>query len=175
MAERRCRGRAQKDYTQLESIPVLSSDRPRPSWLVRIVPVQAKLPAGISPRPRRDRVYNSSNLTFAASIAITRCRSSRSKLLLTVLGRLEVGVNNETLVQLVTARLPSHFDFVLTRLRADQGEAGPGVVGPSSSSGRRWGFWRDHVRRRSRLGRREAARLFHAQAHRGDRCWFRRS
>ena len=62
--------------------------------------------------------YNSSNLTFASSIAYYSLLSLFPflLLLLTLFGRLAVGTNKETLVQIVMRALPSHFDFVINQL-----------------------------------------------------------
>lgn len=62
--------------------------------------------------------YNSNNLTFASSIAYYALLSFFPfvLLLLTVLGRLAIGMNNETLVHMVMRALPSHFDFVINQI-----------------------------------------------------------
>jgi membrane protein len=62
--------------------------------------------------------YNSSNLTFASSIAYYALLSFFPfvLLLLTVFGRLVIGMNNETLVDIVMRALPSHFDFVINQI-----------------------------------------------------------
>lgn len=72
--------------------------------------------------------YNSENLTFASSIAYYSLLSLFPflLLLLTLFGRFAVGMNNETLVQLVIRTLPSHFDFVIDQL-AELSKAPPGL------------------------------------------------
>ena len=76
--------------------------------------------------------YNSSNLTFASSIAYYSLLSFFPfvLLLLTLLARLEIGLNNETLAQVVMRALPSHFDFVFTQIdELSKAKPGLGVVG----------------------------------------------
>ena len=62
--------------------------------------------------------YNSSNLTFASSIAYYALLSFFPfvLLMLTVFSRLVVGMNNETLESIVLHALPSHFDFVINQI-----------------------------------------------------------
>jgi membrane protein len=62
--------------------------------------------------------YNSSNLTFASSIAYYALLSFFPfvLLMLTVFGRLVIGMNDETLVDIVMRALPSHFDFVINQI-----------------------------------------------------------
>lgn len=62
--------------------------------------------------------YSSSNLTFASSIAYYALLSLFPfiLLLLTLVGRLTVGWNNQTLVEIVMRALPSHFDFVINQI-----------------------------------------------------------
>jgi membrane protein len=62
--------------------------------------------------------YNSSNLTFASSIAYYSLLSFFPfvLLILSVCGQLVVGVNEETLVRFVARALPSHFDFVVAQI-----------------------------------------------------------
>jgi membrane protein len=62
--------------------------------------------------------YNSSNLTFASSIAYYSLLSCFPfvLLLLTLFGRLVVGGHEDVLVQIVTRALPSHFDFVVDQI-----------------------------------------------------------
>jgi membrane protein len=76
--------------------------------------------------------YNSSNLTFASSIAYYALLSFFPfvLLLLTILGRLAFRMDNDTLVQMVMRALPSHFDFVINQI--DELSKAPralGVVG----------------------------------------------
>jgi membrane protein len=76
--------------------------------------------------------YNSSNLTFASSIAYYALLSFFPfvLLLLTLLGRLAIGMNNETLVQMVMRALPSHFDFVINQIEElSKAPTGRGIVG----------------------------------------------
>ena len=76
--------------------------------------------------------YNSDNLTFAASIAYYALLSFFPflLLLLTLVGRLAIGMNNETLVQLVMRALPSHFDFVINQIEElSKAPTGRGIVG----------------------------------------------
>ena len=76
--------------------------------------------------------YNSSNLTFASSIAYCALLSFFPfvLLLLMLLGRLAIGMNNETLVQLVIRALPSHFDFVIDQIEElSKAPTGRGIVG----------------------------------------------
>jgi membrane protein len=76
--------------------------------------------------------YNSNNLTFASSIAYYALLSLFPfvLLILTLLGRLAIGMNNETLVELVMRALPSHFNFVIDQIE-ELSKATPalGIVG----------------------------------------------
>ena len=76
--------------------------------------------------------YKSSNLTFASSIAYYSLLSFFPfvLLLLTLIGRLEIGLNNETLVQIIQRALPSHFDFVFNQIdELTRTKPGLGIVG----------------------------------------------
>jgi membrane protein len=76
--------------------------------------------------------YNSSNLTFASSIAYYSLLSFFPfvLLLLTLCGRLLVQINDATLLEIVMRALPSHFDFVIDQIE-ELSKAPPalGVVG----------------------------------------------
>lgn len=104
--------------------------RTRPIWPVRAVlrlVRSARLGARASLRGLVE-FYNSSNLTFASSIAYYALLSFFPfvLLLLTLLARLEIAWNNETFVHLVTRALPSHFDFVFDQI-AELSKAQPGL------------------------------------------------
>jgi membrane protein len=62
--------------------------------------------------------YSSNNLTFASSIAYYSLLSlfPFMLLLLTVLGRLAIAMDNETLIELLLLALPRHFEFVITQI-----------------------------------------------------------
>lgn len=76
--------------------------------------------------------YNSSNLTFASSIAYYSLLSFFPfvLLLLTLCGRLLGRIDDATLVEIVMRALPSHFDFVINQIE-ELSKAPPalGVVG----------------------------------------------
>ena len=76
--------------------------------------------------------YNSSNLTFASSIAYYALMSLFPfiLLLLTLLGRLTVGWSNQTLVDIVMHALPSHLDFVIDQIdELSRAPVGLGIAG----------------------------------------------
>ncbi len=62
--------------------------------------------------------YQSNNLTYAASIAYYALLSLFPfvLLLLTLVGRLAIGMNDALFVEIVARALPSHFDFVITQI-----------------------------------------------------------
>jgi len=62
--------------------------------------------------------YNSSNLTYASSIAYYSLLSFFPfvLLVLSLFGQMIVGLNEETLVRFVGRALPSHFDFVVNQI-----------------------------------------------------------
>ena len=76
--------------------------------------------------------YQSNNLTFAASIAYYALLSLFPflLLLLTLFGRLAIGMSEARLVEIVLRALPSHFDFVITQIQ-ELSKAPPalGIVG----------------------------------------------
>jgi membrane protein len=76
--------------------------------------------------------YNSNNLTYAASIAYYTLLSlfPFMLLLLTIFSRMVIGMNEETLVQIVMRALPGHFDFVIDQI-GELSKARParGVIG----------------------------------------------
>jgi membrane protein len=76
--------------------------------------------------------YDSNNLTFASSIAYYALLSLFPflLLLLTFLGHLAFGMNEETLVQIIMRALPSHFNFVINQIdELSKTTAAPGIVG----------------------------------------------
>ena len=72
--------------------------------------------------------YDSSNLTFASSIAYYALLACFPfvLLLLTLLSRFMAGLSDETLVQIVMRALPSHFDFVINQIE-ELSKAPPGL------------------------------------------------
>ena len=76
--------------------------------------------------------YQSNNLTFAASIAYYSLLSLFPfvLLLLTLFGRLAIGMNEARLVEIVMRALPSHIDFVITQIQElAKAPPTPGIVG----------------------------------------------
>jgi membrane protein len=94
--------------------------RTRPSWPVRVaLRFWRSVRLGFRAAGRGVvEFYNSSNLTFASSIAYYSLLSFFPfvLLLLTLFARLAITMNNDTFVDIIMRALPSHFDFVINQV-----------------------------------------------------------